>query len=230
MDPPDHGVHQAAHCSPSVWDQSRYKHVLWCTQLIHTPFLACSQRLFLCSKCNNPLQSGQVKLIIALMLLQVAIMFGGTQGAKSSDELEKEIRKEKEKHHRPPVTVSNLSSLERKLDQEVGVQGSEKPPKTTRKSEPNPAESVSSKLRDEDELFLLSLLPSIKRLTNKKKMEVRMKFQQVLYAAEFENGVWWRKALGTQTEHTFNRCGLILIISDSFFLNYLSDSVLFTFC
>uniref|UniRef100_A0A3Q1I0S6 Uncharacterized LOC110950772 n=1 Tax=Acanthochromis polyacanthus TaxID=80966 RepID=A0A3Q1I0S6_9TELE len=42
-------------------------------------------------------------------------------------------------------------------------------------------------LRDEDELFLLSLLPSMKRLTIKKRMEVRMKFQQVLYAAEFED-------------------------------------------
>lgn len=42
-------------------------------------------------------------------------------------------------------------------------------------------------VRDEDELFLLSLLPSLKRLTIKKRMEVRMKFQQVLYAAEFED-------------------------------------------
>lgn len=44
-----------------------------------------------------------------------------------------------------------------------------------------------SGFRDEDELFLLSLLPSLKRLTIKKRMEVRMKFQQVLYAAEFED-------------------------------------------
>ncbi|XP_015241947.1 uncharacterized protein LOC119789610 [Cyprinodon tularosa] len=44
-----------------------------------------------------------------------------------------------------------------------------------------------SSFRDEDELFLLSLLPSLKRLTIKKRMEVRMKFQQVLYAAEFED-------------------------------------------
>lgn len=42
-------------------------------------------------------------------------------------------------------------------------------------------------VRDEDELFLLSLLPSLKRLTIKKRMEVRMKFQQVLYVAEFED-------------------------------------------
>lgn len=48
------------------------------------------------------------------------------------------------------------------------------------------ADPISS-YRDEDELFLLSLLPSLKRLTTKKRMEVRMKFQQVLYAAEFDD-------------------------------------------
>uniref|UniRef100_H3D8E7 MADF domain-containing protein n=2 Tax=Tetraodon nigroviridis TaxID=99883 RepID=H3D8E7_TETNG len=120
---------------------------------------------------------------------KVAIMFGGTHGALSKDELEKEREKgrEKEKHHRPSVAVSNVSSEERKLDQEVGVHGNEQQTTPIKKPEPNPAESVSSSLRDEDELFLLSLLPSIKRLTNKKRMEVRMKFQQVLYAAEFED-------------------------------------------
>lgn len=125
-------------------------------------------------------------------------MFDDTEETKNNHELEKEIRKEREKRHRP-VTVSNLSSLERRLDKEVAVQVSQKPPKTLTptptptptpdKPVPNPAEPVSSKHRDEDELFLLSLLPSIRRLTNKKKMEVRMKFQQVLYAAEFEDGV-----------------------------------------
>uniref|UniRef100_A0A1A8DXG0 Transcription factor Adf-1 n=1 Tax=Nothobranchius kadleci TaxID=1051664 RepID=A0A1A8DXG0_NOTKA len=49
------------------------------------------------------------------------------------------------------------------------------------------SDDALSSLRDEDELFLLSLLPSIKRLTVKKRMEVRIKFQQVLYAAEFED-------------------------------------------
>lgn len=127
-------------------------------------------------------------------------MFDDAEETKNNHELEKEIRKEREKRHRP-VTVSNLSSLERKLDKEVAVQVGQKPPKTLTltptpiptptpdKPVLNPAEPISSKHRDEDELFLLSLLPSIRRLTNKKKMEVRMKFQQVLYAAEFEDGV-----------------------------------------
>ncbi|KAM9764985.1 uncharacterized protein ACNS7B_021945 [Menidia menidia] len=57
---------------------------------------------------------------------------------------------------------------------------------TTTDTEISSADALSS-LRDEDEMFLLSLLPSLKRLTIKKRMEVRMKFQQVLYAAEFED-------------------------------------------
>lgn len=57
---------------------------------------------------------------------------------------------------------------------------------TSTQTEKSSVDAIGSR-RDEDELFLLSLLPSIKRLSNRKKMEVRMKFQQVLYAAEFEN-------------------------------------------
>ncbi|CAN9506965.1 unnamed protein product [Ophioblennius macclurei] len=57
---------------------------------------------------------------------------------------------------------------------------------TATDTEISSADALSS-VRDEDELFLLSLLPSIKRLTIKKRMEVRMKFQKVLYAAEFED-------------------------------------------
>lgn len=57
---------------------------------------------------------------------------------------------------------------------------------TTTETEISSADALSN-LRDEDELFLLSLLPSLKRLNIKKRMEVRMKFQQVLYAAEFED-------------------------------------------
>lgn len=71
------------------------------------------------------------------------------------------------------------------MDEEVGVHKNEK--QTANESERTPAEALSSILRDEDELFLLSLLPSIKRLTIKKRMEVRMRFQQVLYTAEFED-------------------------------------------
>ncbi|XP_028257777.1 uncharacterized protein LOC114433419 isoform X2 [Parambassis ranga] len=57
---------------------------------------------------------------------------------------------------------------------------------TTAETEISSADPLPG-MKDEDELFLLSLLPSLKRLTIRKRMEVRMKFQQVLYAAEFED-------------------------------------------
>uniref|UniRef100_A0A3Q1JIN1 MADF domain-containing protein n=1 Tax=Anabas testudineus TaxID=64144 RepID=A0A3Q1JIN1_ANATE len=57
---------------------------------------------------------------------------------------------------------------------------------TASETEISSADALNN-LRDEDEMFLLSLLPSLKRLNIKKRMEVRMKFQQVLYAAEFED-------------------------------------------
>jgi len=41
---------------------------------------------------------------------------------------------------------------------------------------------------DEDEHFLLSLVPSFRRLDIQKKALVRMRFQQVLYNAEFGEG------------------------------------------
>lgn len=53
-----------------------------------------------------------------------------------------------------------------------------------RENEASAAEGLSS-LTDEDELFLRSLLPAMRRLNNKQRMEVRMKFQQVLYETEF---------------------------------------------
>uniref|UniRef100_A0A3Q3ISW5 MADF domain-containing protein n=1 Tax=Monopterus albus TaxID=43700 RepID=A0A3Q3ISW5_MONAL len=68
---------------------------------------------------------------------------------------------------------------------EVGVSLKRKRRSNT-ETEISSADALSG-FRDDDEMFLLSLLPSLKRLTIKKRMEVRMKFQQVLYAAEFEN-------------------------------------------
>lgn len=71
------------------------------------------------------------------------------------------------------------------MDPEVTPHKSGK--QTANEPELTPTETITSVLRDEDELFLLSLLPSMKRLNIKKRMEVRMKFQQVLYTAEFED-------------------------------------------
>uniref|UniRef100_A0A3Q3WQC5 MADF domain-containing protein n=1 Tax=Mola mola TaxID=94237 RepID=A0A3Q3WQC5_MOLML len=103
----------------------------------------------------------------------------------SSEELEREREKD-EKHAPRPVVSNSFSFVESSpsLHQEMGVALKRKRQTTPTESEIMSADALSSSLRDEDELFLLSLLPSIKRLTIKKRMEVRMKFQQVLYAAE----------------------------------------------
>lgn len=110
------------------------------------------------------LGSGQVKL------LSLKALFG--EGVWSGDELQKEDWKEK--HHHLSVAASNISALKPNMDEEVGVHKNEK--QTANESEWTLAEALSSILRDKDELFLLSLLPSMKRLTNKKRMEERMRF------------------------------------------------------
>ncbi|XP_072237335.1 uncharacterized protein [Leuresthes tenuis] len=98
-------------------------------------------------------------------------------------------RDEDEKVHLSslPVVSRSFSLVESSPSSHQDVVSSQKRRRQTMtETEMSSADSLSS-LRDEDEMFLLSLLPSLKRLTIKKRMEVRMKFQQVLYAAEFED-------------------------------------------
>uniref|UniRef100_A0A3Q3G0S8 BESS domain-containing protein n=1 Tax=Labrus bergylta TaxID=56723 RepID=A0A3Q3G0S8_9LABR len=45
--------------------------------------------------------------------------------------------------------------------------------------------SFSNRPRDEDELFLLSFVPALKRLAPQKRCETKMKIQQIMYEAEF---------------------------------------------
>ncbi|XP_029136158.1 uncharacterized protein [Labrus bergylta] len=128
-----------------------------------------------------------------LELMKSAVALVGDQwtpGAGSGDDQEKEleVKDEKEQHGPLPVVSTSFSLTEpcQNSDQEMGVSLNRKRRATTETTETNSAEALAS-LKDEDELFLLSLLPSLKRLTIKKRMEVRMKFQQILYSAEFED-------------------------------------------
>ncbi|XP_030016498.1 uncharacterized protein LOC115437410 [Sphaeramia orbicularis] len=105
----------------------------------------------------------------------------------SGDDLLKERDKEeKELPGSLPVVSTSFSIMESYPvnHQELGVSLKRKR-QTTTETEISSADALTN-FRDEDELFLLSLLPSLKRLNIKKRMEVRMKFQQVLYAAEFD--------------------------------------------
>ncbi|XP_061888084.1 uncharacterized protein LOC133639037 isoform X1 [Entelurus aequoreus] len=45
--------------------------------------------------------------------------------------------------------------------------------------------SLPSRPRDEDELFLLSFVPALKRLAPQRRCETKMKIQQIMYEAEF---------------------------------------------
>ncbi|XP_041839202.1 uncharacterized protein LOC121638455 [Melanotaenia boesemani] len=107
---------------------------------------------------------------------------------RAEDPEKEQDKEEKMQHNSMPVVSTSFSPVEPfpNSHPDVGVSLKRKR-QTTTETEINSADALSSSLRDEDELFLLSLLPSLKRLTIKKRMEVRMKFQQVLYAAEFED-------------------------------------------
>ena len=110
-----------------------------------------------------------------------------TQAAGRADDLEKEQDKDEKTQHDSLPVISTTFSLSNSpaSHHDFGVSFKRKR-QTTTEPEISSADALSC-FRDEDELFLLSLLPSLKRLNNKKRMEVRMKFQQVLYAAEFED-------------------------------------------
>ncbi|XP_022600925.1 uncharacterized protein LOC111221694 [Seriola dumerili] len=108
--------------------------------------------------------------------------------AGSGDDVEKQRDKDEKEMHGPlPIVSTSFSTAEScpTNHQKMGVFLKRKRQATT-ETEITSADALTN-VRDEDELFLLSLLPSLKRLTIKKRMEVRMKFQQVLYAAEFED-------------------------------------------
>lgn len=127
-------------------------------------------------------------LLLSVLISNSMCCFPATQVAGSGDDIEKERDKDEKEQHCPMPVVSTSYSLTESCSnnhQEMGV-SLKRRRQTTTDTEISSADGLTN-LRDEDELFLLSLLPSLKRLTIKKRMEVRMKFQQVLYAAEFED-------------------------------------------
>uniref|UniRef100_A0A3Q3LT31 Uncharacterized LOC113124239 n=1 Tax=Mastacembelus armatus TaxID=205130 RepID=A0A3Q3LT31_9TELE len=58
--------------------------------------------------------------------------------------------------------------------------------------------AITAKPRDEDELFLLSFVPALKRLAPQKRCETKIKIQQIMYEAEFS---------GTQPESKEKQTG-----------------------
>ncbi|XP_061590182.1 uncharacterized protein LOC133455250 [Cololabis saira] len=86
----------------------------------------------------------------------------------------------------PLITPSSNTGQKRKLIPETGMPSSPKsmhmPTKWLVKD--NDA-AFPPRPRDEDELFLLSFVPALKRLAPQKRCETKMKIQQIMYEAEF---------------------------------------------
>lgn len=103
----------------------------------------------------------------------------------------------------PPhvAPAANVMGRKRKLIQEP-----QSPPSC--QSTPSPTKwlvkdnvaSFPSKPRDEDELFLLSFVPALKRLAPQKRCETKIKIQQIMYEAEF-NITQPEKKVETETAH-----------------------------
>uniref|UniRef100_A0A8C8DI46 Transcription factor Adf-1 n=1 Tax=Oryzias sinensis TaxID=183150 RepID=A0A8C8DI46_9TELE len=75
----------------------------------------------------------------------------------------------------------NLDELESPDPEGVTQLAAKMPPG----SQNTPQGNAGRKSRDEDELFLLSFVPALKRLAPQKRCETKMKIQQIMYEAEF---------------------------------------------
>ncbi|XP_067344230.1 uncharacterized protein [Channa argus] len=163
-----------------------------------------SKRNFpLLGDAENPVERPVPVLYIQLSWLSAYVKPRGESGladpeevsalqvAGSGDDPEKERYKDSKEQQGPlRVDSTDFSLVESCSNNHQELKRT--PVALKRKRQPTTETEISSadavnNLRDDDEMFLLSLLPSLKRLTTKKRMEVRMKFQQVLYAAEFED-------------------------------------------
>ncbi|XP_041826546.1 uncharacterized protein LOC121630350 [Melanotaenia boesemani] len=86
----------------------------------------------------------------------------------------------------PQITPSSNTGRKRKPAPESpsppSPQGTPSPTKWLVKDN---GASFPSRIRDEDELFLLSFVPALKRLAPQKRCETKMKIQQIMYEAEF---------------------------------------------
>uniref|UniRef100_A0A672GD53 BESS domain-containing protein n=1 Tax=Salarias fasciatus TaxID=181472 RepID=A0A672GD53_SALFA len=71
------------------------------------------------------------------------------------------------------------------VDGETSLSEVIKAPQSITKIPVNNGASFPARPRDEDELFLLSFVPALKRLAPQKRCETKMKIQQIMYEAEF---------------------------------------------
>lgn len=84
------------------------------------------------------------------------------------------------------ISPSSKTGRKRRLMQEsLSLPSSQRAPSPTKWLVKDNGTSFPSRPRDEDELFLLSFVPALKRLAPQKRCETKIKIQQIMYEAEF---------------------------------------------
>ncbi|XP_044189818.1 uncharacterized protein si:zfos-128g4.1 isoform X1 [Thunnus albacares] len=84
------------------------------------------------------------------------------------------------------ITPINKTGRKRRLMQEsLSLSSSQTTPSPTKWLVKDNGSSFPNRPRDEDELFLLSFVPALKRLAPQKRCETKIKIQQIMYEAEF---------------------------------------------
>uniref|UniRef100_A0A669C242 MADF domain-containing protein n=1 Tax=Oreochromis niloticus TaxID=8128 RepID=A0A669C242_ORENI len=100
--------------------------------------------------------------------------------------------------------VTGITGQKRKPAQEPpSAPSSQSMPMPTKWLVKDNVPSFPTKPRDEDELFLLSFVPALKRLAPQKRCETKIKIQQIMYEAEFNvtHPESQEKKVETETQH-----------------------------
>ncbi|KAF3702059.1 Transcription factor Adf-1 ADH distal factor 1 [Channa argus] len=86
----------------------------------------------------------------------------------------------------PQITsISKTGRKRRLIPESVTPASSQSTPSPTKWLVKDNETSLPTRPRDEDELFLLSFVPALKRLAPQKRCETKIKIQQIMYEAEF---------------------------------------------
>lgn len=86
----------------------------------------------------------------------------------------------------PQITsISKTGRKRRQIQESVTPTSSQSAPSPTKWLVKDNDTSLPTRPKDEDELFLLSFVPALKRLAPQKRCETKIKIQQIMYEAEF---------------------------------------------
>ncbi|XP_068190547.1 uncharacterized protein [Antennarius striatus] len=86
----------------------------------------------------------------------------------------------------PQITPSSKTGRKRRpVPESLSPPSSQSAPSPTKWLVKDNGNAFPNRQRDEDELFLLSFVPALKRLAPQKRCETKIKIQQIMYEAEF---------------------------------------------